>query len=116
MVSNHSTIINKLLFKIKDILLSEPVDVVENDEQAIYECTTWEVSSSRSDGTTKIGSANLMMCNHIVIKALHDIKDPQPVQNAKMVFEKILIKLEAERHIRRPPQEKRKGFKLVKND
>lgn len=44
------------------------------------------------------------------------MKDPQPLQNAKIVFETILTQLEAERHIRRPPQEKRKGFKVVKND
>lgn len=116
MVSSHSAVVNKLLHKIKDILISEPVDVVENDEQAIYECNTWELVSPRTDGLTKIGSANLMICNHMVIKALHDMKDPQPLQNAKIVFETILTQLEAERHIRRPPQEKRKGFKVVKND
>lgn len=96
--------------------MSEPVDVIEDDEQAIYECTTWELTSPRGDGTAKIGSANLMICNHIVIKALHEVQDSQALQNAKIVFETILIKLEAERYIRRPPQEKRKGFKVINND
>jgi hypothetical protein len=115
-VSSHSAVITKLAGKIKDILLSEPVDVIENDEQAIYECSTWELVAPRENGLTKIGSANLMICNHMVIKALHDAKDPQPLQNAKIVFETILTHLEAERYIRRPPHEKRKGFKVITND
>jgi hypothetical protein len=52
----------------------------------------------------------------MVIKALHDVRDVEPLQNAKIVFNTILTKLEAERVIRRPPKETRKGFKIIKND
>ena len=116
MVSSHSTIIDKLLPLVKELLISEPVDVIENDGQAIYECFTWELVSPREDGLSKIGSANITTAQHMVIKALHDVRVVEPLQNARIVLNTILTKLEAERVIRRPPKETRKGFKIIKND
>lgn len=112
MKSYSSKLINSLLQKVESILVAQPIDVIENNELSVYECSTWELSSPREDNTSKIGSANFIMAHNYVIQTLHQANDKTPVLTARIVFQTILTLLEARRVIRQPPQEKRKGFKV----
>lgn len=116
MKSYSSKLINSLLQKVESILVAQPIDVIENNELSVYECSTWELSSPREDNTSKIGSANFIMAHNCVIQALYQAKDNNPVLTARTMFQTILTLLEAKRIIRKSPQEKRKEFKVIHND
>ena len=116
MESTNSKLILSLQDIVKDILLAEPIDVIENDERSIYECSEWELVTTRPDGTTKIGSANLIVAHNAVIQALHKADDKSAVITARVVFQTVLALLESHRVIRQPPHKKRKGFKVIHND
>lgn len=116
MVTNHSSISLELVDKILDILASEPVDVIETDGQAVYECQKWQLVHPRDDGSVKIGAANLILANNLVLKVIHTDKAKEAYSMTNVVFQSVLALLEAKKLIRQSPNEIRKGFKVITND
>lgn len=116
MVSDYTKLVKNLASKVYEILRASPVDVVEDDGTAVYECLVWELISPREDGTICIGSANLMLANNVVIKFVHELKDRTPFETGQLIFKSVLTTLEADKLIRQSPLLKRKGFKVITND
>lgn len=115
-VSDYSKLVKKLSIKVFTILSSEPIDVIEDDGSAVYQCQSWELCSPRKDNSLNIGSANFMIANDAVIKYVHDLKDVSPYQTGQILFKSVLTLLEANKQIRQSPIMKRKGFKVITND
>jgi hypothetical protein len=115
-VTNHSSLSLELVDKILDILASDPVDVIETDGQAVYECQKWQLVSPRDDGSVKIGAANLILANNLVLKVIHTDKAKEAYSMTNVVFQSVLALLEAKKLIRQSPNEIRKGFKVITND
>jgi len=115
-VSSYSGIVDILSQKVYDAFISEPVDVVENDYSTLYECSVWRLIKPRNSYGVKIGSANYIIAKNLVIKYLSELKDSNPLETGKILFESILINLESKKLIVRSPEDKRKGFKIISND
>ena len=102
--------------KVFSIFYKEPIDVIEDDESAIYENSIWSLYSPREDGTIKIGSANYILAINLIIIELSNQNNKNAVQEAKELFKIVLQNLERKQLIKKSPEENRKGFKVITND
>lgn len=95
---------DRLINKIKEILLSPPLDILSADEDTITE-SVFELVSKRDDGSIYIGSANMFIASSLTcyvslgydeIKAVSD----EDLNNFATYWNSILVSLQNEKFIR----------------
>lgn len=95
---------DRLIDKIKEILLSPPLDILSSDEDTITE-SVFELVSKRDDGSIYIGSANMFIASSLTcyvslgydeIKAVSD----EDLDNFATYWNSILVSLQNEKFIR----------------
>lgn len=131
--------------KIAEILEDLPADLYDDDSGVLFQADTWELVNNRDlsiyeeedqeeleieedDYDLKyIGSANLIVANTVLKKALQGSLEPlaelkrvssnntvyHTKESVEDLFELIMQDLEEERIIRRKPEIVRQGFKVV---
>jgi hypothetical protein len=131
--------------KIVEILEDLPADLYDDDSGVLFQADTWELVNNRDlsiyeeedqeeleieedDYDLKyIGSANLIVANTVLKKALQGSLEPlaelkrvssnntvyHTKESVEDLFELIMQDLEEERIIRRKPEIVRQGFKVV---
>lgn len=96
------------------VLKGNPIDVIDEDNNSVWEHDLWELTEKRLGGefagTTSIGSGNIIVAMNLVRQKLIIKK---VTDDNMYIYKNILDKLAKENLIRKNPEQIRKTFKVV---